>query len=66
MMIVLHPTYTIQLEIQDRLGDAGNGYFNGLIGKTGCDEALSAVKVALETAGIKNFTVRLERFEHAS
>lgn len=67
MMIVLHPTYTIRLEIQDRLrADGQQNYFNQLAGKTGCDEVLAAVKGALNDAGIQNFNVYLEKFEHTS
>ena len=63
MLIVLHPTYTLRLEIQDRLAD-GPQYFNGVTGKSGCDEVLNAVKAALIQAGIKNASVYLEKFEH--
>lgn len=38
-------------------------WFNGLTGKTGCDEALAAVKDALSKAGIEA-DVWLEQFSH--
>lgn len=33
-------------------------------GKTGCDEALAAVRAALQKAGLPNAVVTLERYEH--
>jgi hypothetical protein len=38
-------------------------WFNGLTGKTGCDDALAAVKAALAKAGIEA-DVWLEQFSH--
>lgn len=64
MMIVMHPTYIIRLEIQDRLRTDGLNFYNGLTGKSGCDEVLAAVKAALEAADIRDFRVCLEKFEH--
>lgn len=39
-------------------------FFEGMDGKTGCDEVLAAVRNALQKAGIQNVSVSLERFEH--
>jgi hypothetical protein len=78
MMMLLHPTYTLRLEIQDKAHQAtgqgisvnlGGGpkphmYFDGLTGKTGCDEVLNAVRTALEKSGIQHFSVYFEKFEH--
>ena len=78
MLTLLHPTYTLTVEIQDRLSDAGQQlggpgmYVTGgqmptrkyaTSGKTGCDEVLMAVKDALHQAGVWA-TVSLDRFEH--
>ena len=38
-------------------------WYNGLAGKTGCDEVLAAVRDALSKAGIQA-DIRLDRFEH--
>ena len=94
MMQVLNPTYTLRVEIKDRMREPqslintvqaaaavnvppfGGGemrppkpeplhkYFDGLAGKTGCDEVVQAVKDALMKYGITNASVSLERFEH--
>jgi len=74
MMMVLHPTYTIKLEIQDRLIQQDgmsvtavpkyHKYFDEPAGKSGCDDVVAAVKAALAKAGISHVTVHLERFEH--
>lgn len=62
MMIALHPTYTLRVELQDSaLGS--RQFANGLEGTTGCDEVVKAVKKALEGIGIP-YTVRLEKFEN--
>lgn len=64
MLYVMHPTYTIRLEIQDRHDNGISRFFNGLTGKSGCDEVLAVVRAAIESAGIGNVSVLLEKFEH--
>lgn len=44
---------------------SGHKYFDSQRGKSGCDEALAAVKSALSKAGIEA-DVSLDRFEHKS
>ena len=77
MLITLHPTYTFRVEITDRpraLGNeiqagetmSGRQFSDPLKNKTGCDEALMAVHEALSKAGIRNFTISLDRFDHKS
>lgn len=41
----------------------GRKWYNGLTGKTGCDDVLSAVKEALNKANIQA-EVSLDKFEH--
>jgi hypothetical protein len=75
---ILNPTYTLRVEITDRFPEPqvvspgatsvtnstfGRQFSNGLTGKTGCDEVLALVRDALESKGVKHFTVSLERFE---
>ncbi len=59
MLIVLYPTYKISVEIKDRpipptadhYGEGKNykphKFFDSFAGRSGCDEALAAVKEAL-------------------
>ena len=81
MLAVLHPTYTLRVTVKDRMrvADANSAqglaslgkpqnphrFFNGLTGKTGCDEVLVAVKEALQSKGIV-CEIMFERFEHQS
>ena len=63
MMQVMSPTYTMRVTIKDSImGD--KAIYNGLTGKTGCDEMVSKVKAALGEAGLAGAQVSLERFEH--
>jgi len=76
MMIILHPTYTLRVEIQDRPGELSEAltmttgvrklhkYADIMNNKTGCDEVLVAVKKAISDAGIEHACVSLEKFEH--
>ena len=82
MMQVLSPTYTLRLEIRDKLSSVpidglstqhppalsppAYKFFDGLNGKTGCDEVLAAVKSALEKSDLASLDISLslERFEH--
>lgn len=73
MMIVLHPTYTLRVEVQDQYEmnydkkpgcfSDGRRFFNSASGKTGCDEVMAVVKEALLKAGLDHFAVSLERYE---
>lgn len=73
MIIVLHPTYTLQITVQrpDPTVPASNpprvtyGAFWDEIGdKTGCDQVLEAVRKALEGHSFsQHVTVRFENFE---
>lgn len=73
MLMVLHPTYTLRVRVQDRMqqptsftsGQEWNPhrYFDSRSGKTGCDEVLAAVKDALSKAGIEA-DVSLDEFKH--
>lgn len=74
MFTVLHPTYTLRVDIQDRSRDAGQPilvgetmsgrqFANDDLSKTGCDEVLAAVRDALTKAGIKTFRVSLDKYE---
>jgi hypothetical protein len=64
MLTVLRPTYTIQVVIKDPT-DVGRlpVHWNGLTGKTGCDEVLAMVMTALQDAGIAA-EVLFQSFEH--
>lgn len=70
MMILMHPTYTLKIEIQDRPPQQNAIYPNQMAtlqggspvdphkfyrsGKTGCDDVLAAVKDALAKAGLSD------------
>lgn len=62
MMIVLQPTYTLSVEIQDR-SEGGSPREFHKDGKTGCDEVLAKVRAALDQAGLRHVRVSLDRFE---
>lgn len=76
-MIVLHPAYTFEIVVHDKptqqttFTATANGvtpfnshrFANEMAGKTGCDEALDAVKKALDSAGI-SAEIRLTKFDH--
>lgn len=76
MLIVLHPTYSLRVEIKDRPvpqgGNFGIGsdqvitrphkWFDTSTGKVGCDEVLAAVKDALSKAGL-DADVSFDKFE---
>ena len=77
MMTILHPTYTLRIEIQDKPRETGSGVMTGetlsgrkfsdpINGKTGCDEVIQTVHEALDKAGIRNFLISLESFQHKS
>lgn len=76
MMRVLDPVYTFRVELRDKMQQpSGNNmqvftsgapprlqkFFDGLNGKSGCDEAMAAIKDALKNLDCE---VHLERFEH--
>jgi hypothetical protein len=63
-MTILHPTYSLRVELQDTNLTARK-FADPMTGKTGCDEVLAAVKKALDGIGIP-VTVRLEKFDHRS
>lgn len=60
MMVVLRPTYTLTVEVQDSSGVL----YNGLTGETGCDAVLEMVRDRLKGTGLGDVTVSLARFEH--
>jgi hypothetical protein len=66
MLIVMHPTYTLTVEIQDREATRAvlGQFYNGLTGETGCDKIIALVKKSLADAGLKDVSVTLSRFEH--
>lgn len=80
MMVVLSPTYTLRVEIKDRLQQGltqnqmqgGSPFppcpyqFYNEPTTIGCDAVLKAVRDALISAGIGGATVTFERFEHKS
>jgi hypothetical protein len=62
MMIRMLKTYTISVTIQEGCDE----FWEGLDGKSGCDEVVQLVKDALEDHGFapeRGCYVRLERFE---
>ncbi len=78
MLIVLHPAYTFEIVVHDRQApqtnfsmDAtgqhvpynGHKFADEHNGKTGCDEAIAAVKKAISDAGLVA-DVRLMKFDH--
>ena len=75
MLMVMHPTYELRVEIKDVAAQQvtfsanpaepynGHKFFDGLKGKTGCDEVLAAVKDALAKAGLQA-DVSLQKFSH--
>jgi len=63
MIVTLYPTYTFRVTVQ---GDAlRGGEWNGVEGKTGCDETWAKLKKALADAGL-HADVMLDKFEHRS
>lgn len=62
MMITLLKTYTISVTVQE----SSDEFWDGLRGKSGCDEVVQAVRDALADRGFAPDTgtnVRLARFE---
>lgn len=58
-MGVAHHQYQAQVD-----PGTGQKYWNGLTGKSGCDEVVKAVQEALSKANVSHATVTFERFEH--
>jgi hypothetical protein len=78
MLIVLHPAYTFEIVVHDRPAPQtnfsvshdgqpvpynGHKFADEHNGKTGCDEAIAAVKKAIADAGLVA-DVRLTKFDH--
>lgn len=82
MMIVMHPTYTLRVVVKDRYPERGakkteeltsedfelpkRRFYSAFGETTGCDEVLKVIREALDTAGLVDCKVTLEKFDHAS